>query len=116
MWPYKVKFRPYRNYNRRRQVVKQTEDQKRRNERNTLGTRNYTSANQSLNGNKNQFNSDYDRRNRNIIHKNSYQRGIIPIECDNSGFQVVHGHKRKDRTLDLADDFDIWLQRKSPLE
>ena len=32
------------------------------------------SPNQNLNRNENQFNSDYDRRNRNIIHENSYQR------------------------------------------
>ena len=85
-----------------------------RNTRNTLGTRNYTSANQSMNGNGNQFNSDYKRKNRNIIHENSYQRGIIPIKYDNSGFQVVSNHKREERTVDLADDFDIWLRKGSP--
>ena len=64
-------------------IMIQTKDQKTdqismRNTRNTLGTRNHTSANQSMNGNGNQFNSDYKRKNRNIIHENSYQRGIIP--------------------------------------
>ena len=48
----------------------------------------YTSDDQSMNENGNQFHSDYKRKNRNIIHENSYQRGIIPIKYDNSGFQV----------------------------
>ena len=46
---------------------------------NFLGAINYICANQSLNGSENHFNSEYDCRNRNIIHENSYQRGIIPI-------------------------------------
>ena len=105
MWPYRVHVRPCKNYNRKRQIMIQTKDQKRdqismRNTRNKLGTRNYTSANQSMNGNGNQFNSDYKRKNRNIIHENSYQRGIIPIKYDNSGFQVLSNHKREDRTVD----------------
>ena len=60
-----------------------------------------------MNGNVNQFNFDYKRKNRNITHENSYQKGIIPIKYDNSGFQVVSNHKSEDGTVDLADDFDI---------
>ena len=67
-----------------------------------------------MNGNGNQFNFDYKRKNGNITHENSYQSGIIPIKCDNSGFQVVSNHKRED--VDLADDFDIWLRKGSPSE
>jgi hypothetical protein len=119
MWPYRVKVRPYRNYNRRSQNTKETEDQRRypNIKRYSSGTRNTTSANQSMNKSGNQLNSDYDRRNRNIIHdSSSYQRGTIqPIEYDNSGFQVV-SNQRKDRRVQFTDDFDIWLRRGSPLE
>ena len=118
---HRVHVRPYRNYTRKRQAMIQTKDQRTdqismRNTRNTLGTRNYTSANQSMNGNGNQFNFDYKCKNRNITHENSYQRGIMPIKYDNSGFQLVSKHKREDRTVDLADDFDIWLRKGSPSE
>ena len=63
MWPYRVHVRPYRNYIRKRQAMIQTKDQRTdqismRNTRKTLGTRNYTSANQSMNRNGNQFNFD----------------------------------------------------------
>ena len=39
---------------------------------------------------------------------------LYPIKYDNSGFQVASNHKREDRTVDLADDFDIWLRKGSP--
>ena len=61
MWPYRVHVRLYRSYNRKRQIMIQTKDQK--TDQISMRNKRNTSANQSMNGNGNQFNSDYKLKN-----------------------------------------------------